>query len=181
VVSGVGHESDITIADLVADLRAATPTAAAAAVVPDQREIRALILQYERRAARGLRRQLDLPRARLESLLQRYGMRRWRYWVPEQMQVLDERLERLARSTQSSVLRSEERWRALQARLAALSPAAILARGYTYCVDAATGTLVARAAEVRPGRRVRVHFDDGVRDATFATTDSAVPSAMEET
>ena len=180
VVCGVGHESDVTIADLVADLRAATPTAAAAAVVPDQREIRALIVQCERRGARGLRRQLELPRARLESLLQRYGMRRWRHWVPEQMQLLDERLERLANSARSRVVRSEERWSALQARLAALSPAAILARGYTYCVDPATGALIARAAEARPGRRVRVHFDDGVRDATFAATDSAVQPAMEE-
>ncbi len=175
VVSGVGHEVDVTIADLVADFRAATPTAAAAAVVPDQREVRAQLLQLERRAARGLRRQLDLPRARLESLFQRYGMRRLRHWVPEQMQILDDRLERLTRASQRSVEQSDTRTRALQARLSALSPVAILARGYTYCVDVATGALVARASEARPGGRVRVHFNDGVRDATF--TKSSVASA----
>jgi exodeoxyribonuclease VII large subunit len=179
VVSGVGHESDVTIADLVADVRAATPTAAASAVAPDQNEVRRLLVQSEGRMARGLRRQLELPRARLEALLQRYGMRRLRHWVPEQMQVLDERLDRLLRATTTGLHRCGERQAALQARLAALSPAAILSRGYTYCVDATTGVVVARAAEVRVEQQVHVHFGDGVRDAVF--TPSTTSRAEEAT
>jgi exodeoxyribonuclease VII large subunit len=179
VVSGVGHESDVTIADLVADVRAATPTAAAGAVAPDQNEVRRLLVQSEGRMARGLRRQLELPRARLEALLQRYGMRRLRHWVPEQMQVLDERLDRLLRAATTGLHRCGERQAALLARLVALSPAAILSRGYTYCVDATTGVVVARAAEVRAEQQVHVHFGDGVRDAVF--TPSMTSRAEEAT
>jgi len=180
VVSGIGHEVDVTIADLVADHRAATPTAAAAAAVPDQREVRAKLLHQERLVARGLRRQLESARSKLESLLQRYGLRRLRHWVPEQLQVLDQRLERLARASLRGVAQCDARARGLQARVAALSPAAVLARGYTYCIDATTGVLVARASDSRPGGQVRIHFNDGVRDATFAAAAAAPEEIAKE-
>jgi exodeoxyribonuclease VII large subunit len=163
VVSGVGHEVDTTIADFVADRRAATPTAAAALVVPHQDEIRALLLQSDRRAARALRRRCELPRQRLGALLGSYGMRRLRHWVPELVQVLDEHAERIEGAGRRRLETARARHAASWVHLQALGPQRVLERGYTYCRDADAGLVVGRAALTRPGQALVVHFADGTR------------------
>jgi len=168
VVTGIGHETDFTIADFVADRRAPTPTAAAAAAVPSQDEVRRILREAELRSARALRRRLELPRQRLESLLRGWGFRRMRGLVPEHLQTLDLRLERAERALQLGLERRRERVQAQWAQLQALGPQRVLERGYTYCVDASTGDIVAQAAAARPGQDLHLHFADGVRAARVA-------------
>ncbi len=94
LVSAVGHETDVCISDLVADVRAATPTAAAELVAPDQNELAELVSQLVQRATRGLRTRLDLARAELRAALACDGIARPTARVREQTQLLDDLLQR---------------------------------------------------------------------------------------
>jgi exodeoxyribonuclease VII large subunit len=142
VVSGIGHEDDTTIADLVADYRAATPTAALVALLPDCRQARP--------ALRQLRRHLGLLLGlRLQAERQQLGR-------------LQERLAQLHPSVQLGHRREDlERCRLL---LRALSPQHLLERGFSL-VRAADGRLVRSAAELHPGDPVRLTLADGHADA----------------
>jgi exodeoxyribonuclease VII large subunit len=165
IVSGVGHEVDFTIADFVADVRAATPTAAAQLVVPHQAEVRTQLADCGTRAGLALRRQLEVRRQKLEALLRSYGMRRPQLLLQEHAQTVDALLERLQRGLDVGLERRRARLDAAAGRLRALSPLAILERGYAYCVDAVSGEMVGRAADTRVGQELRLHFTDGVRPA----------------
>lgn len=173
VVTGVGHEVDTTIADLVADRRAATPTAAAALAVPHRDEIRTLLGHLDARMGRGLRRQLEAPRNRLAALWSSFGVRRLRFLVPEHVQTLDGLQERLERGVRSCWRDHAQRLAALGSQLQALSPRNVLERGYTYCVDRATGRVVARAAQASAGQELALHFADGQRTAQVLPQDAA--------
>jgi exodeoxyribonuclease VII large subunit len=165
VVSAVGHESDYTIADFVADVRAATPTAAAALVVPHQDEVRLGLQHAERRLGRALRRSIEVPRVRLEAMMRSYGLRRLQSLVPEAHQGVDARLERLAQAMRRAVQDQRGRLDAVLGRVQALSPRDVLNRGYVYCIDAQTGAVVARANQTAPGRELHLQFADGARAA----------------
>jgi exodeoxyribonuclease VII large subunit len=165
VVCGVGHETDTTIADFVADVRAATPTAAAARVVPQRAEIEESLRGSMRRMARALRRRCELERQRLDAWRQSYAFRRPRLLLEEAVQSLDARQERLSRALRALVERGRTALAATRARLNALSPHGVLARGYAYCEDADTGQLVARAAATRKHQGLTIHFADGTAPA----------------
>ncbi len=120
VVSGVGHETDFTIADFVADLRAATPTAAAQAVTPDRQELRQYLAQHRQHLQRAFMRrieqrmqQVDYQQRRLLHPAQRIGQQ------AERLQSLQQRL-RLAQS--HAQLQRHGRWDALWQRLRSLRP-----------------------------------------------------------
>ncbi|GAB4121812.1 MAG: exodeoxyribonuclease VII large subunit [Sideroxydans sp.] len=120
VVSGVGHETDFTIADFVADLRAATPTAAAQAVVPDRQELRGELTQQANRLRRAMQRRLeqawqglDLAQRRLLHPSQRIQL---------QAQRLDALHRRLYLAGASSLQRAQLHWQQLLRRLAGARP-----------------------------------------------------------
>jgi exodeoxyribonuclease VII large subunit len=137
VVSAVGHEVDVTIADLVADHRAATPSAAAEQVVPDRVE---------------LDRHLRACSLRLGAALRRLGDRRQRA-LHDLQAALRSRVGR-------RLERSEQRLLRLNDRLDALSPLASLKRGYVVAQDH-EGRVLRRAADFRPGERLRLRVVDG--------------------
>ena len=164
VVCGVGHETDFTIADFVADARAATPTAAAEMLSPNQSDWLATLGDMERRLRRQLRdrllsasQQLDTLNARLlrhnpQAFLREQGLRNrhLRAQLANAMQRLLERgQERLARATQA---------------LDTLSPLATLARGYAILEQLPTGAVVRAASALRPGDAVRARLALGVLD-----------------
>jgi len=161
VVSAVGHETDTTISDFVADLRAATPTAAAALVAPHQEEVRLHVHTQLRRMAGALRRRAEVEQQRLQRLLQSYGFKRPGLLLQQHTQSLDAWHERLERGIRTHLERRGTELAARQGRLHALSPRGVLARGYTYCVDPETGSVVSRAARTRAQQRLHVHFADG--------------------
>jgi len=141
VVSAVGHEQDSPLCDLAADVRAATPTAAAALVVPDARELRA---------------SLDGARGRLETALRNHVERR-----EQRLTALGERLRA---SPQLLLERRRHTLDHLGARLQGLSPLATLARGYA--IVRWGGEALREAAGVSPGDRLEVELASGALGAT---------------
>ncbi|OLD58386.1 MAG: hypothetical protein AUF60_10040 [Gemmatimonadetes bacterium 13_1_20CM_69_28] len=131
VISAVGHETDSTLCDLVADHRAPTPSAAAEAATPDRRDVAADLGQLSARLARGLGR-------RSERVTQR----------------LDRTLDRLGSAVTLRLERQRHRLSAVSGRLDALSPLRILARGYALARDA-EGRVLKRVAQFPPGRAFR--------------------------
>jgi len=165
VVSAVGHETDFTIADFVADARAATPTAAAALVVPQREELRRGLTASLRRMALALRKRSDIERHRLQRSLESYGLRRPRLLIAQHLQSLDTWQERLQRALGVRLQRLATNLDAARGRLSALSPRGVLERGYVYCVDSQSGDVVTRAAATRPRQRLHLQFADGMAPA----------------
>ncbi|REJ34022.1 MAG: exodeoxyribonuclease VII large subunit, partial [Bacillota bacterium] len=143
VISAVGHETDFTIADFVADKRAPTPSAAAEMAVPDKRALLAHIQgQYERLQS-GVRRRIEQGRARLRLLESRPVLARPGELLLEYRQRVDDAEERAGRAARDMLDQRERALAAAAGKLDALSPVATLARGYA----------VARRADTGPGGR----------------------------
>ncbi len=163
VVSAVGHEVDFSIADLVADLRAPTPTAAAQMVVRESSEVLAdlgnLWYTLRRRTEEALRAHRD----RLALLAGSYALNRPRDLLREFAQRVDERERALSAAWDRSTALARHHHASLAGRLQALNPKGVLQRGYAI-VHAADG-IRTRAADIRAEEDVRVEFHDGDVDA----------------
>ncbi len=164
VVTGVGHETDFTLADFASDLRAPTPTAAATLATPDRADLRlALERQQRRLSAAGMQQAAALRAAyNLEQAsLERHSPLRF---VQDERQRLDGWVERARRAAAHSLELRRAFGRAASARLLSLNPLAVLQRGYAVVLHA-DGRLVTRAAQASPGEDVRVRLADGTLDA----------------
>jgi exodeoxyribonuclease VII large subunit len=161
VVSAVGHEIDTTVADLVADVRAATPSHAAELATPDGPEILAGLGALGERFAEALRRRLELARRRLDELAGRAALRRPLERVRLLERQLDDWSERLRRAASRRLEASGERLTALASRLETLSPLNVLARGYSLTRTDPGGEVVREASAVRPGDRLRTTLAGG--------------------
>lgn len=162
VITGVGHETDHTMVDFVADHRAATPSLAAAAAVPD---LRALVQEAARLHA-------QLRQATQHHL--RIDRRRWveanrallRGSPGNRVRVQRQRADQLAGAAERAMNQQlrvhRARLTALRAQLAVLDPLAILQRGYAVLLDPSTGRVISRTGQVTPGRRLAARVSDGV-------------------
>ena len=163
IVSAVGHESDTTIADFVADLRAPTPSAAAAAVSPDVRELRREVLNLVRHARSGLNVLLTRHSRSIEALVGR--MQRTLPDTAIQRQRVDDVLERGRTALATLLGYRREQTASLETALSALNPTAVLERGFAVLTRPATGATIASVAEVAGGDIVRATLRDGSFDA----------------
>jgi exodeoxyribonuclease VII large subunit len=161
VVSAVGHEIDVTLSDLVADVRALTPSEAAALVVPSTDEIRAGLDGMRGRLAAALRSRAADARSRLESLAQHRVFRRPFDLVHDLARELDDLEMRAKRAIAFQTARHQDRLAALAARLESLSPLGVLARGYSLTQRTATGQVVADAATLAVGDEITSRFAQG--------------------
>lgn len=173
IVSAVGHEIDVTLADMVADLRALTPSEAAERVVPDCAVVYEELAQRRQRMAHQLERRLHLARERLEALAQRRVLRQPLERIRDQERRLDEVVERLLRATRQRVTQGQAVVEATAARLDALSPLQVLGRGYSLTRTAEGRHVIRRAAEVTPGERIEVLLAEGRLIGTVDETHSA--------
>ena len=130
VISAVGHETDVTIADYVADVRAATPTAAAKMAVPDLGELQDQLIQTELRMMRSLWAGLERKKERLEYLQRNISARRMYSLSAESRQRLDYLGERLSANHGKMLLALRSRLDLAESRLVAVGPEATLLRGY---------------------------------------------------
>lgn len=182
VISAVGHEPDVTIADFVADLRAPTPSGAAELAVPAQEEVREACAVLTRRLEQAARQRLTHERLRVDGLCGRLGVQTPVRYLAEKRQQLvqtEERLKRLqtgmlAERRLTVDLQIQRMTRALQERLAAerarlgrgcaaldaLSPLRVLGRGYAIASDEA-GRAVTDSASLAPGSRLQLRFYKG--------------------
>ncbi|MFZ6031109.1 MAG: exodeoxyribonuclease VII large subunit [Chloroflexota bacterium] len=160
VISGVGHETDFTIADFVADLRAPTPTAAAELATPDRNELYTALGDLTGRLAHAMQTSITAQRWQLNGIENRLRLHSPRI----RLQTDRQRVDDLARRTASACLYALQRHRArldsLGQRLAALSPLAVLARGFAV-VTKADGNVVRQATQAQAGDRLTVRVSDG--------------------
>ncbi|MCS3635327.1 exodeoxyribonuclease VII large subunit [Salinibacter ruber] len=169
VVSAVGHESDVTIADLVADERAATPSAAAERVVPDRRDVADRVRALHDRLRSRVMGRLQDARQRVDALVASRAFHAPARRLEQHRQHLDALVDRLGRGGARAVDRARTRLAHLRDRLHALDPEQPLRRGYVHLTQ--DGTSVQSAESLQDGDRVRLHFQDGHRDAEVLPDD----------
>lgn len=161
-VSAVGHEVDVSICDLVADVRAATPSHAAELVVPERDGLQAYVDELEGRLAMGMRRAVDRRRERLQHVRLRDPRQR----ITDGRLRLDDLTDRLIAGAKTGVANQRNAIQQLAGRLDAMSPLKVLERGYTVVTDGTRA--ITHAKDVSAGDAVRIRFQDGERGAVIA-------------
>ncbi len=160
VISAVGHEPDVTIADFVADLRAATPSNAAELAVPDRAELRALIGTMEKRMQNAVSSRLTSSRQRLEQLRERRVLTDPGAYVADRRMALDHTQALLIAAYRRSLSGERTRLARNASALDAMSPLKVLGRGYAIARKA-DGKVLRSREEASPGDRLRLRLADG--------------------
>lgn len=161
IISGVGHETDFTLADFAADRRAPTPSAAAELVTPDAAELRLALRQHQVRLVRAVSQYLAFSRDRVRQV-----QRALQYLSPittiaSARQQVDDLAQRLDITARHRWVIAKERVRHLRSRLVALNPDAVLHRGYAVVWDRTSGSVLSSAAQTAPGLPLTLQFHDG--------------------
>ena len=159
VVSAIGHEQDTPLLDLVADVRASTPTDAARRVVPDVAEQLALVEQLRARSRRALTGRLDRESAWLADMRSRPALSNPLREIDRREELVAALTERARRCFAAGLDRAADDISHIRGRLLALSPAATLSRGYAI-VQREDGQVIRRAADVAARERLMVRFAD---------------------
>ncbi len=170
VVVGVGHETDVTIADLVADLRAATPTAAAQAIAEPDRNLARRLENAWSTASQAMERKWAAMQQRLDLLSRQ--LRSPRDQARERSHRLAFLEQGLQTSMRSRLVQAGAMLAARSARLGALDPTAILQRGYAIVTDS-QARIVSRADQVKPEDRLQVQLAKGLLDVRVNASDPA--------
>jgi exodeoxyribonuclease VII large subunit len=173
----VGHEIDVTLADLAADLRALTPTDAAAQVSPDGPQVAAAVAALGVRLQAGLGRRVTLARERVVQLARSRIFADPSRLVRDRRLVLDQQAARLRRLAGAAVDRGRERLAAAAGRLEAGSPLHLLARGWSVTTGADDRTALRSVAGLRVGDEIVTQLADGRLWSRLEriTTDDARP------
>lgn len=160
VISAVGHETDFTITDFVADMRAPTPSTAAELATTPLTERREAFHRLELRLERDVSALLTSCRRRLDLLKSRPVMERPLERIYRTMMDVEETQQRLDKEMTNRLMQRAERWQYLTNRLEAASPLAVMSRGYVMAV-ASSGKLLTSVKQAEVGDRVTLHLQDG--------------------
>jgi exodeoxyribonuclease VII large subunit len=172
VISGVGHETDLTITDLAADVHTATPSTAAAAAVPDGDELRANLAERRERLTELVAARLGSERQALtqaERLLRRFDPR---HRLAERRQRVDDLVQRATHSMLRRIELQRARLKGDSARIKALDPRRVLARGFAVVQDSASGARIHSITQLAGGQALDIHLSDGRAHASVVSTDS---------
>ncbi len=176
VVSAVGHEIDVTLADLVADVRALTPSEAAERVVPAADEVAARLRVHARRLHTAVRGRAEAARRSLDALAEARLFRRPLDRVFELGRRLDDLADRARRGAEQLCADSRGQVDAFAGRLESLSPLAVLGRGYSLTERLDDGRLVGDASELSVGEQLTTRF---ARGRATSTVDRIEPTSNE--
>ena len=160
VISAVGHEPDVTIADYVADARASTPSNAAEIAVPDQKELRRRLAALSERMEQSESARLETLRGRLEELAQKRALTDPTAFVSDKRMLLDYTQKNLAAAAQRQLAQRQRQYAALCASLDALSPLKVLGRGYAMA-RTADGQVIKSAGDVAVGEKIDLTLGSG--------------------
>ncbi|WP_333871048.1 exodeoxyribonuclease VII large subunit [Desulforamulus putei] len=160
VISAVGHETDYTIADMVADLRAPTPSAAAELVVPDCREMARYLQGLEQRLVKGMANGLERARQRVKNCTDSQPLRRPYLITGNRQQTVDMLTSNLQRAGKLLLADKTALLAGLAGKLHVLSPLATMARGYSICTTS-EGKVVTDAGSLAIGQTVHVLLSKG--------------------
>ena len=164
IISAVGHETDFTICDFVADLRAPTPSAAAELAVPDRGELAEKIVSLQQKAVTALRSRARLAETRLARYAESAVMKDPQRILYPYATALAAGEEKLRLAVRQRTDGEKHRLSVLAERLQGLSPLAVLARGYG-AISSADGRLIRHISDLTTGAEVRIRFADGTADA----------------
>ena len=164
VISAVGHETDFTISDFVADLRAETPTAAADRAVPDTQQLREQLDRMTGDLKNELQRHIQMAQQRLQALDPAAFADRIRTRIEFEQMNLDRLIENMTRTLQMRLSENAQRLELLRQVIEGASPYAILDRGYAM-VTKADGTVLRNIRELSTGQSIMLQMSDGTADA----------------
>ena len=164
VVAGVGHEPDVTIADYVADRRAATPSNAAEIVGPDIEDVTNYVAQMNIRLSQAMGKKLDMLSRRVQELSQRPALTDPDVYLGTKRMALDYARANLTAAGEKLTGEKRREYVTLAAKLDALSPLKVLGRGYSFAEK--DGAVVRSVEDVQKGDRINVKLSGGNLDCT---------------
>lgn len=165
VISAVGHEPDVTISDYVADVRAATPSNAAELAVPDQAALMENMDQMSSYFAIALNRQIKNARQKLEGFSRSTALSSPTAYLDQCRKNVELLKNRLTAAELNSIAKDKQRYVGYAAKLDAMSPLKVLARGYSIAQDQ-TGNVIHSIQQLSVGDAVSIRFEDGSLSAT---------------
>ena len=163
VISAVGHETDFSISDFVADLRAPTPSAAAELAVPDIYELNQKIINYQDRLRMALLKKVELMKLSFEKVMSSVVFREPLRKVNDNYLSLDNLLKRLEAGIKIKSEKEKNKYIELVAKLDALSPLKTLSRGYS--ITEKEGKIIKSKDELIKGDKIDLRFIDGRKSA----------------
>ena len=169
IISAVGHEPDVTIADYVADLRAATPSNGAELAVPDQEALLQNLDALNGAMAAALSRQLKLAAQRLDALAESPALRGPTAYLERKEKDLRLLKNRMISAQERMISASNARFVSCVAKLDAMSPLKVLSRGYAMA-QTGNGELLRSIHQVNPGDSILVNISDGTITASVLNT-----------
>lgn len=168
VITGVGHETDFTIADFIADLRAPTPSAAAEIAVPDISEVKAHIAKIKVSLRTLMLSKISTSRLELEALKSRAGLKNLKYIIDEQRMVLASLSDKSEKAYKNKLSGARIDLVNNAARLDSLSPLKVLARGYSV-VKKDDATII-KSEQILPNDTLNIKFSEGSAKCTVLET-----------
>ena len=163
VISAVGHETDFSISDFVADLRAPTPSASAELAVPDIDELKIKIRSYQDRYRISLKKKLEIMELRLKNVMKSKiftdPMRR----IIDNSVILDDYIKRMENAIKKANTERKSRYIEIITKLDTLSPLKTLLRGYT--LTEMNGNIIRKSEQLQKGDIISIKFCDGKKDA----------------
>ena len=160
VISAVGHEYDTTIADLVADARASTPTKAALIAVPDKTEVLAQLHQSERRLTSQVNSVIEINYANLETIQAANFFRNPAYIIELASAKIQQILESITYAVKEKLTEAKTEISNINATLKALNPKKVLERGYSITTNKTTGKLITKPSDVKLNDIILTELDD---------------------
>ena len=161
VISAVGHEPDVTIADYVADVRASTPSNAAELAVPNVRDIRELLDNLSIRRTQAMHKKISTLESKLDELKKRKVLQTPMAYVDSKRAELDYMKDKFIAAADRSNSAKRREFVRLAASLDAMSPLKVLGRGYAIAADD-NGQLVRSVCDIKPADNIRLRVSDGV-------------------
>ena len=165
IISAVGHETDFSISDFVADLRAPTPSAAAELAVPDVYEVKRKIESYQDRLRMALIKKVEVMRLRYDKCMASSVFREPLRKVNDNYLMMDNLLKRLEASIKIKQEKEKNKYVELVSKLDALSPLKTLSRGYS--IAEKDGKIVKSKEELKKGDKIDLRFTDGKQQAVI--------------
>lgn len=161
IISGVGHETDFTISDFVADLRAPTPSAAAEIAVPDKKELIRYLNSIENRIFQEINQIAKSHRKHLDRLCSSIVFRKPKNKIDQLEQQIDELTKKLQQNISHQIISNKKDLNAFSGKLEVLSPLAILSRGYSISLRLPDEKIIRNISEIGVSDRLKVLFSDG--------------------
>lgn len=167
IISAVGHETDFTISDFVADLRAPTPSAAAELAVPNIEDIKEKLNIYDLRYKQALRKKVEIMRLRYEKCISSRAFQDPLRNINDNYLIIDNIIKKMQNQIDSKIKEEKQQAIKIIAKIDALSPLKTLSRGYSVCIK--DEKIIKSIKDIKEDDKIKIKFIDGLIDANVLT------------